>query len=79
MALPSCPEAGETDQLNQVPGIVGSDVVLRATGAKAVAEPAAILSAGNGPLLVQKMKFPNVTVALAEICQPFSLLSLSNG
>ncbi|WP_339133297.1 MAG: cobalt-precorrin 5A hydrolase [Candidatus Electrothrix sp. GW3-4] len=65
------------DQLNQVQGIVGSDVVLRVTGARAVAEPAAILSSGNGPLLVQKMKFPNVTVALAEIAHPFPVLSNS--
>ena len=58
------------DQLNQVQGIVGSDAVLRATGAKAVAEPAAILSSGNGSLLVQKIKFPNVTVAIAEHSHP---------
>ncbi len=61
------------DQLNQVEGVAASAAVLRATGAKAVAEPAAILSSGNGPLLVQKMKFPNVTVAIAEICQPCTL------
>ena len=67
------------DQLNQVQGVASSAAVLRATGAKAVAEPAAILSSGNGSLLVQKMKFSNVTVAIAEICQPFSLLSLSTG
>ncbi|MGB5686064.1 MAG: cobalamin biosynthesis protein, partial [Candidatus Electrothrix sp.] len=58
------------DQLNQVEGVAASAVVLRVTGTKAVAEPAAILSSGGGPLLVQKMKFPNVTVAIAEICQP---------
>ncbi|MCI5121253.1 MAG: cobalamin biosynthesis protein CbiG, partial [Candidatus Electrothrix sp. AUS4] len=55
------------DQLNQVQGIAGSDVVLRITGAKAVAEPAAILGAENGPLLVQKIKSLNVTVAIAEL------------
>ncbi len=62
------------DQLNQVEGVAASAAVLRATGAKAVAEPAAILSSGGGPLLVQKMKFPNVTVAIAEILQPFPTL-----
>jgi cobalt-precorrin 5A hydrolase len=59
-------------QLNQVEGITASAAVLKATGAKAVAEPAAILSAGNGFLLVQKMKFSNVTVAIAEIYAPLS-------
>jgi cobalt-precorrin 5A hydrolase len=56
--------------LNQVDGVMGSEVVLRITGAKAVAEPAAILSSNNGSLLVQKMKFPNVTVAIAELRSP---------
>ena len=58
------------DQLNQVQGIAASEAVLRATGARAVAEPAAILSSNNGLLLVQKMKFPNVTVAIAEVPCP---------
>ncbi len=65
-------------QLNEVEGVASSAAVLRATGAKAVAEPAALLSSGNGSLLVQKMKFPNVTVAIAEVCSPFSLLCNSN-
>mgnify|MGYP000222873415 FL=1 len=60
------------EQLNQVEGTASSTAVLRATGAKAVAEPAAILSADKGTLLVQKMKFSNVTIAIAEIRQPFS-------
>ncbi|MCW5211899.1 cobalt-precorrin 5A hydrolase [Desulfobulbus sp. TB] len=60
------------EQLNQVQGIAASAAVLQATGAKAVAEPAAILCSGNGTLLVQKMKFPNVTVAIAEIRTPFA-------
>ncbi|MCI5196504.1 MAG: cobalamin biosynthesis protein CbiG [Candidatus Electrothrix sp. AW5] len=63
------------EQLNQVQGIAASAAVLRATGAKAVAEPAAILCSGNGTLLVQKMKFPNVTVAIAEIRTPFAFCS----
>ncbi len=54
-------------QLNSVEGVASSAVVLRVTGAKGVAEPAAVLSSGNGRLLVKKMKWPNVTVAVAEI------------
>lgn len=55
-------------QLNAVEGVVASAAVLRATGAKAVSEPAALLSAdSSGPLLVQKRQYPNVTVAIAEL------------
>ncbi|MCI5165718.1 MAG: cobalamin biosynthesis protein CbiG, partial [Candidatus Electrothrix sp. GM3_4] len=68
-----------SDQLNKVEGIAASAAVLRATGAKAVAEPAAILSSGNGSLLVQKMKFSNVTVALAEIFQSCTVPSKPTG
>jgi cobalt-precorrin 5A hydrolase len=57
------------EQLNRVAGAASSAAVLRATGAKAVAEPAAILSSGGGPLLARKRKYPNVTVAVAEIAQ----------
>lgn len=38
----------------------------RAVGARGVCEPAAILAAGGGPLLVAKQKCGNVTVAVAE-------------
>ncbi len=55
------------DQLNQVEGVASSEAVLRATGAKGVAEPAALLSAGTGArLLVAKMKWGEVTTAVAE-------------
>lgn len=55
------------DQLNQVEGVASSEAVLRATGAKGVAEPAALLSAGVGArLLVPKMKWGDVTTAVAE-------------
>lgn len=55
------------DQLNQVEGVASSEAVLRATGAKGVAEPAAQLSAGVGArLLVPKMKWGDVTTAVAE-------------
>jgi cobalt-precorrin 5A hydrolase len=59
------------DQLNGVDGVSTSAVVLRATGAKGVAEPAAVLGAGGGRLLVEKMKWPNVTVAIAEMQDPW--------
>ena len=43
-----------------------SAAVFRATGAFAVAEPAALLAAKQGAtLLVPKMKWPNVTTAVA--------------
>lgn len=56
-------------QLNNVAGSSSSAAVFQATGAKAVAEPAAFLSAGGGPLLARKKKYPNVTVAIAEIAR----------
>ncbi|MDH3392591.1 MAG: cobalamin biosynthesis protein, partial [Desulfobulbaceae bacterium] len=54
------------DQLNGVDGVSRSDMVLRATGAQGVAEPAALLSAGSDKLLVRKMKWKDVTIAVAE-------------
>lgn len=60
-----------SEQLNRVEGVSVSPVVLRATGAKAVAEPAALLSAGPGSsLLVHKMKWTDVTIAVAEMSDP---------
>lgn len=59
------------DQLNQVAGVSTSQAVLQATGAKGVAEPAALLAAGAGStLLVSKMKWPEVTTAVAAILDP---------
>lgn len=59
------------DQLNQVAGVSSSPAVLRATGAKGVAEPAALLAAGDGStLLAGKLKWPDVTTAVAEIFDP---------
>lgn len=54
------------EELNRVEGIGRSKVVFRATGAYAVAEPAAILAAGSEKLIVTKQKKNNVTVAIAE-------------
>lgn len=60
-----------SDQLNRVEGVSTSLVVLKATGAKGVAEPAALLAAGPGSvLLVPKEKWPDVTVAVAEMADP---------
>ena len=60
-----------TDQLNQVEGISSSAAVLKATGAKGVAEPAALLAAGGGStLLAGKIKWPEVTTAVAAIVDP---------
>lgn len=59
------------DQLNGVKNVSTSAAVLKATGAKGVAEPAAVLASGGGRLLVRKMKWANVTVAIAELHLPF--------
>ena len=53
------------DELNRVAGIRPSDAVLRATGAQAVAEPAALLSSTADNLLVRKMQWKDVTMAVA--------------
>lgn len=55
------------EELNNVSGVSRSDAAFRATGAKAVAEPSALLAAGAEMLLVPKQKIGNVTVAVAEI------------
>ncbi len=55
------------DELNRIEGIERSDIVFRATGAHAVAEPAALLAAGTEKLIVPKQKKGNVTVAAAEM------------
>lgn len=52
-------------QLNSVKDIEPSDAVMKATGAKAVAEPSALLGAGNNKLLTGKMKWKDVTIAAA--------------
>lgn len=60
------------DQLNGVQGVSTSTAVFKATGAKGVAEPAAVLSADNGALIVRKMKWTDVTIAIAEVASPWS-------
>ncbi|MBM9537055.1 cobalt-precorrin 5A hydrolase [Desulfobulbus alkaliphilus] len=61
-----------SDELNRVEGLASSAAVLRATGAKGVAEPAALLSAGaDSTLVVDKMKWTDVTTAVAEIRRPW--------
>lgn len=57
------------EQLNAVDDVSSSAVVFAATGAKGVAEPAALLAAqttfGSGTLIVRKRKWKDVTVAVA--------------
>jgi cobalt-precorrin 5A hydrolase/precorrin-3B C17-methyltransferase len=55
------------EELNNVEGVVPSEVVFKATGAKAVAEPSAILGAKAETLLVGKQKIGNVTVAVTAM------------
>jgi len=58
------------DELNRVEGASYSSAVMAATGARSVAEPAAMLAAGDGTtlgqLIVRKIKWKNVTAAVAE-------------
>lgn len=64
------------DQLNQVKNTATSAAVLAATGAKGVAEPAALLSTGpQARLLVPKKKWTDVTTAIAAMAGPFNINS----
>jgi len=70
----------DKDALNRVEGVAVSAAVLRATGAKGVAEPAALLGAGPGAvLLAAKMKWTDVTTAVAEIADPFAMTTHKTG
>ncbi len=60
------------EQLNHVPDLVASAAVFKATGAQGVAEPAAILSSGNGQLIIGKQKWQDVTIAVAQAPWPWS-------
>jgi len=57
------------EQLNSVDDVSSSAVVFAATGAKGVAEPAALLASGttscSGKLIVRKRKWKDVTAAVA--------------
>ena len=59
-----------SETLNGVEGVGVSQAAMRAVGAKGVAEPAALLAAGGGNhptvLRIAKMKWANVTLAVAE-------------
>ena len=55
-----------SDELNLIEGQDRSEMVFKATGAYAVAEPAALLAGGSTELLVRKQKKGNVTVAVVE-------------
>lgn len=52
-------------QINRVAAPSSSATVYRHTGAYGVAEPAALLAAATDQLLVRKMKWKNVTIAIA--------------
>ncbi|MGO9613199.1 MAG: precorrin-3B C(17)-methyltransferase [Dissulfurispiraceae bacterium] len=54
-------------QLNSIEGLDRSETVYKATGAHAVAEPAALLAAGTSRLLIPKQKIGNNTIAAAEM------------
>lgn len=60
------------EQLNQVPDLVASTAVFKATGAQGVAEPAAILSSASGQLIIGKQKWQDVTIAVAQARWPWS-------
>ncbi|MCX5717874.1 MAG: precorrin-3B C(17)-methyltransferase [Nitrospirae bacterium] len=58
--------AEELNKIGLESGVRSSEIVFKATGAYAVAEPSALLAAGADELLVRKQKIGNVTVAVAE-------------
>lgn len=66
-------------QLNCVENIERSDAVFAATGAYAVAEPAARLAAGATSLLVGKRKDGNVTTAVAELAAAKNSTDVESG
>ncbi|MDH4230565.1 MAG: precorrin-3B C(17)-methyltransferase, partial [Nitrospirota bacterium] len=66
------------EELNRVKGTAVSEAAFRATGARAVAEPAALLAAQAELLLVQKQKSGNVTVAVAELKSANGLRVMNN-
>lgn len=55
-----------SDELNRIEGLDRSEIVFKATGAYAVAEPAALLAGSSTELLVRKQKKGNVTIAVAK-------------
>ncbi len=57
----------KANELESVPGILGSDLVKGAVGAKAVSEPASILCANGGKFLIKKEKYPDCTFALSML------------
>jgi cobalt-precorrin 5A hydrolase len=59
------------DEINGVRETGVSETVMKAVGARGVAEPAAILGAGKGRLIVRKVKWKDVTVAMARDALPW--------
>ena len=62
------------EELNSVAGITPSAAAHKATGAKGVAEPAALLSAASDVLILEKRKWQNVTLALTRASFTLSAL-----
>jgi cobalt-precorrin 5A hydrolase / precorrin-3B C17-methyltransferase len=58
--------AYSAEELNLVPGVTPSPAARKATGAQAVADPAAILASHQGILLIGKQRIGNVTVAISQ-------------
>jgi precorrin-4 C11-methyltransferase/precorrin-2 C(20)-methyltransferase len=56
-----------SEELSQVAVPNGSEAVQRAVGTPSVAEAAALLASGEGPLLLPKLARGQVTVAIAEV------------
>lgn len=57
----------DAEQLNTVPGVTPSPAAMKATGAQAVAEPAAMLAAQTNTLRIRKITWKDVTIAVSEI------------
>ncbi len=55
------------DELNQIDVDNPSPHVIKAVGAKGVAEPAAVLSSNNGKSLLKKIKRGDITLAIREV------------
>lgn len=55
-----------TEELNALPNVTQSPAAKKALGVQAVSEPAAILAAFGGPLIVYKTKSGNLTLAVAQ-------------
>ncbi len=58
-------------ELNSITDTGYSEAVFRATGARGVCEPAAVLASGQGELIVRKQRCKDVTIAVAKATWPW--------